>query len=821
MDTKSKSIKYSYGLKTIAVCFTLVFALLAGYFGSQLLKTLGMYGQNSFSSIAEELITPNLKITQSLAFKSQINTDMQTIATANEILLGEKNSLKNALTKDEEIDKALVSFENFKTTALKKAQNNYNAYQQEKGTSGKSVTTANGNYDKDYYNHYNETYSISISTQLSNTGVTFLTSMSTDDVKKAVSETYDNALAAINRTYEMNVTAAKREMEAFKNFKYYLVSKDGKNTFTNMSANVNNVQLAKEELSKNDFYIFYTCEKGLLDSKGLSNQEYYSLLSGNNNSRISISDAITHNFVNNGYDVYISVTTPFVDGDAYSAMSTSFNQSNASVSDYVFSLLLFLALAFMLSLYLILVTGRVRGVEGVKMSIVDKIPSEIHLILSAGIMIALALIAIDITDQLIYGMYSYPDASPSAGTVIVYGIAGLFSLFYAVLLEFVTSIARYIKAKRSWLRDTAAYRILIWCKKKLSKASNALIDFTKKIKYKPKNLQKKIFLYALIYLCANGFLFILLAMTFQSFGIFLIFSLLILCFNAAALLVIYKYLIALDKIIASSERDINEEMLPIDGIESMPEPLKTLAGNISVTQDEMKKAVDEAIKGEKMKTELITNVSHDLKTPLTSIISYVDLLKKCDIDDVSAQKYIDVLDEKSIRLKRLIEDLVEASKASSGAVTFNKMKVNLYELTIQAITEMDDMFEKNNLEVILEPTENPPMIFADSQKTWRIIDNLLSNSKKYSLEGTRVYVSLSSDENFGSITIKNTSRDALNINPDELTERFVRGDSSRTREGSGLGLSIAKDLCNLQGGKLDISIDGDLFKVTVNMPLYK
>ncbi|MEG1846525.1 MAG: hypothetical protein RR239_06455, partial [Oscillospiraceae bacterium] len=327
MDTKSKSIKYSYGLKTIAVCFTLVFALLAGYFGSQLLKTLGMYGQNSFSSIAEELITPNLKITQSLAFKSQINTDMQTIATANEILLGEKNSLKNALTKDEEIDKALVSFENFKTTALKKAQNNYNAYQQEKGTSGKSVTTANGNYDKDYYNHYNETYSISISTQLSNTGVTFLTSMSTDDVKKAVSETYDNALAAINRTYEMNVTAAKREMEAFKNFKYYLVSKDGKKTFTNMSANVNNVQLAKEELSKNDFYIFYTCEKGLLDSKGLSKQEYNALLNGNNTSRISISDAITHNFVNNGYDVYISVTTPFVDGDAYSAMSTSLNQS--------------------------------------------------------------------------------------------------------------------------------------------------------------------------------------------------------------------------------------------------------------------------------------------------------------------------------------------------------------------------------------------------------------------------------------------------------------------------------------------------------------
>ena len=281
----------------------------------------------------------------------------------------------------------------------------------------------------------------------------------------------------------------------------------------------------------------------------------------------------------------------------------------------------------------------------------------------------------------------------------------------------------------------------------------------------------------------------------------------------------WKYVLSLDRIIAASENAKNGESPENIYSENMPEPLKTLALNLSLTQEEMQKAINEAVKGERMKTELITNVSHDLKTPLTSIISYVDLLKKCDIDDISAQKYINVLDEKSIRLKRLIEDLVEASKASSGAVTFNKMNVNLHELAVQAVGEMSDAFEERNLDAVLnEPTE-PIVIYADSQKTWRIIDNLLSNVKKYALPGTRVYIDVGRDSSYGTITIKNTSREKLNIDPDELTQRFVRGDESRTMEGSGLGLSIAKDLCTLQGGKLELSIDGDLFKATVKMPL--
>ena len=289
-------------------------------------------------------------------------------------------------------------------------------------------------------------------------------------------------------------------------------------------------------------------------------------------------------------------------------------------------------------------------------------------------------------------------------------------------------------------------------------------------------------------------------------------------FNVLALVLIWKYLSSLDKIMDAAEAGKRGEKPTSLDADRMPEPLRSLAHNLSITQEEMQKAVQEAIRGERMKAELITNVSHDLKTPLTSIISYVDLLKKCDIDDPNAQSYITVLDEKSTRLKRLIEDLVEASKASSGAVVLHKMHVNLYELAVQAIGEMEDSFAERDLQIVLNTPEEPPVVFADSQKTWRVIDNLLNNARKYSLPGSRVYVDVFPDGSNGVFRIKNVSGEPLNIDPDELTQRFVRGDASRTLEGSGLGLSIAKDLCALQGGKLKLEIDGDLFKATVSLP---
>ena len=233
----------------------------------------------------------------------------------------------------------------------------------------------------------------------------------------------------------------------------------------------------------------------------------------------------------------------------------------------------------------------------------------------------------------------------------------------------------------------------------------------------------------------------------------------------------------------------------------------------------MAAAVDQRMRSERMKTELITNVSHDLKTPLTAIVNYVDLLKKCEISDETAREYIGVLEEKSERLKHLIEDLVEASKATTGNVKLNFVRVNLYELAMQAMGENADALEAAGLDVRLNQPEQEPILFADSQKTWRIIDNLISNVKKYALAGTRVYIEVGEENGAGVFAIKNVSREPLDVPIEQLTQRFVRGDASRSTEGSGLGLSIAQSLCELQSGTLEITMDGDLFKVTVRLPL--
>lgn len=229
-------------------------------------------------------------------------------------------------------------------------------------------------------------------------------------------------------------------------------------------------------------------------------------------------------------------------------------------------------------------------------------------------------------------------------------------------------------------------------------------------------------------------------------------------------------------------------------------------------------AVNEQVKAERLKADLITNVSHDIKTPLTSIISYVDLLKREQIDNPRIQGYLDVLDQKSHRLKTLTEDLVEASKASSGNINIEFSRLDLNELTQQAVGEFEDKFHVRKLEVICSMPEHPVLISADGRRLWRVLENLLNNACKYAMEASRIYIEVNETDETACVTIKNISEAPLNISPDELTERFVRGDVSRTTEGSGLGLSIAKSLTVLMKGKLSIAIDGDLYKASVSFP---
>ena len=223
-----------------------------------------------------------------------------------------------------------------------------------------------------------------------------------------------------------------------------------------------------------------------------------------------------------------------------------------------------------------------------------------------------------------------------------------------------------------------------------------------------------------------------------------------------------------------------------------------------------------------MKSELITNVSHDLKTPLTSIINYVELIKKEeDLQPEYLKDYVRVLDNKSKRLKVLIEDLFEASKASSGNIALNMEKIDLTQLMRQSIGEMEEKLSEANLDLKINVPEEKIYIRADGRRLYRVMENLFSNISKYSLPNTRVYIDITKDENSVKLTMKNISSYELNFDPGEIMERFKRADDSRNTEGSGLGLSIAKDLVKLQGGSFDIDIDGDLFKAIVQFNLYK
>ena len=244
--------------------------------------------------------------------------------------------------------------------------------------------------------------------------------------------------------------------------------------------------------------------------------------------------------------------------------------------------------------------------------------------------------------------------------------------------------------------------------------------------------------------------------------------------------------------------------------------LEELGENINHLKQGMEKAINESIKAERLKTDLITNVSHDLKTPLTSIINYTDLLKKEKIENENAKKYIDILEKKSKKLKILTEDLIEVSKISSGNEKATLEKIDFKELVLQANGEFAEKFEEKNLEVISNLPKEAVIVDLDGKKMWRVLENLYQNVYKYSLENTRVYVDLIVNDHI-VFTIKNISKEKLNISPDELMERFIRGDSSRHTGGNGLGLSIAKDLSKLNGGTLSIQIDGDLFVAKLNL----
>ena len=287
----------------------------------------------------------------------------------------------------------------------------------------------------------------------------------------------------------------------------------------------------------------------------------------------------------------------------------------------------------------------------------------------------------------------------------------------------------------------------------------------------------------------------------------------------AAAAVILWSAIKKKKILEGVERISSGDLEYVIDDEGMFQEDRKLVDGINHIGAGLQDAVNTAVQSERMKADLITNVSHDIKTPLTSIINYVDLMKRENIQDETLKKYLDVLDQKSQRLKTLTEDLVEASRASSGNISLQMERINFVELVRQACGEFSERFEERNLQPVITLPDYPLHVIADGRRVWRILENLFQNTKKYAMPGTRVYVSVEESDGEVSFIMKNISESPLNISAQELTERFTRGDVSRTTEGSGLGLSIAKDLTQIQGGIFEIYLNGDLFQVTVQFEL--
>ena len=495
----------------------------------------------------------------------------------------------------------------------------------------------------------------------------------------------------------------------------------------------------------------------------------------------------------------------------------NFLMMKKAIQEMIWIALIGLAVCLFFGLILIAKSGRYKKDDEVYMAPLDNMWVEVRTAIDGAIVFFCGWLFLD-------ELFSLSNSFVVINAVLMTALAVVVA---AALLDLILYITRHIKN-----RDLGKSFMVAWIFNKIIKGIWSFFRKNKeKLKDKIKAAKQK-YIYVgdveievkrktlgvvIINIIVGGFALFLMAAENFGFAIFII--LVLFLFDCYILLRGIRFVGAVKRLFrVTSEIRNGEENAKVD-YTAIPTAFHKTADDLMGIRDGIKNAVDKAMQNEKMKTELITNVSHDLKTPLTSIINYVDLLQKCDIEDETAQSYLQVLSEKSDRLKHLIEDLVEASKASSGAINVHTVSVSVNEFINQLTGEHAEGLSEKNLNVIVTLPDEDIIVKADSNLLYRVLENLVVNVKKYAMEHTRVYISAQRSENTAKIIIKNISAAPLNMTPEELKSRFVRGDESRSTSGNGLGLSIAENLCNLMKGKLDLSIDGDLFTATVEMPI--
>lgn len=463
----------------------------------------------------------------------------------------------------------------------------------------------------------------------------------------------------------------------------------------------------------------------------------------------------------------------------------------------VLSILLFVTAV----IWLTLITGRRADSEELYVTSFEKVKTEIAAALVIGawglLTMCVASIWTDISGY--YDAYQYFQiwGYYSNNQMIVLGVyAGLTAVLFQIGY---LSLVRRIKDRSLWKNSL----LRIFCSW-LGKGCKVLLEF-----WRSRKLIWRGLLIYLVVLLMNW----LVPGSDSTFPYFLMWGTdLVLGYYLCT------YMIQKQKILTGLDRIADGEVDYKISTEKMRGDAKQEAEYINSIGEGLNVALEKSMKSERLKTDLITNVSHDIKTPLTSIINYVDLLKQEDFEDPKIKRYLEILDEKSQRLKTLTEDVVEASKVSSGNITMEYTNLNLGEIIRQTSGEFAEKFEARGLKEILTLPEEPVVIRADGRRMWRILSNIYNNAAKYAMEGTRIYADLRVVGSEVQFNLKNISEQPLNISAEELTERFIRGDVSRSTEGSGLGLSIAENLTKMQGGEFKLYLDGDLFRVTLTFP---
>ncbi|WP_454970008.1 sensor histidine kinase [Eubacterium sp.] len=796
LDTKLKNIKIQKTSRVISFLLALVFIVVGMLNGIEVVKSAYIFG-------IDDCLSNDLTVYDTNGFENDFRTDVNSVlAWSNRNYMQKRIEKKKTEFVDGMLAKYLESksFYDENSQALLKSYNDeytdYDGYDDDDDGVDYDDASSLYNIQHEYDEFGNDVFYFQkdYSEEISAGRYFWFTctvplSHSGEQAQKYLEKKFDNEVTK-------NLGPYLTQTEVSDALQFYIESKDGI-----VYTNVDDVNTFKKNA---------TADKGFwLGEHNFGRNRFYSLC--------NYDDFYT----NNTKQAYFQIDMSKAKDDYYSEIQENFDKVNHNpMKNFAVSVACIILLLLLLVWNCVL-AGR-KGSE-YKTSKIDKMPNDLHFLVSGGLVTGGFFLLVNslycyakilFSEADIYNDLADMTISVVNANMFMPLVCALAFAIFLVMSEWLTSVARQVKAHSGFFKNTLVYMLikcLVWLfKTVIAKPAKKGIAF---LKYRPDVFKKQLMAYLIGYGVVN--LLLLFFVWLGDDGVVR----LLLCFawfglNVASLVFIVKYVMDLDEIIKA----FNERRPPRVNYQKLPQSLKMLVDAQKYTAEELNRAVDKAVKDERMRSELITNVSHDLKTPLTSIITYVDLLKHCDIQDEKAQEYIGVLDEKGGRLKRLIDDLVEASKITSGVVKLNLVQLDLGELATQAVVEHQQEFADNGLELIFKGDKKSLSAIADGQKTYRVIENLLSNARKYSAKGSRVYADVYEQNNTAVFEIKNVSAQPLDISADELKERFVRGDKSRNEEGNGLGLSIADNLCQAMHGRMEIHIDGDLFKVKVVLP---